>query len=168
MLYSEKWWVLHWCHQIKAGHLSGRFCIRWEQQLSYWAQLVIISTSEFGMVDKEPEKVMTKCESRLVEFLFSSLSVIEWFWAQEWIECCLKCGWVSTALHLLSVLHWLSSADSSKKLIYWLSVKCHLKMQSSNRRGKRWFCILIMAITMCSCTELIQLCLWLLLKMFYF
>lgn len=38
---------------------------------------MIISTSEFGMVDKEPEKVMTKCESRLVEFLFSSLSVIE-------------------------------------------------------------------------------------------
>lgn len=139
------------------------------QMRSYWAQLVIISTSEFGMVDKEPEKVMTKCESRLVGFLSSSLSVIEWFWAQEWIECCLKCGWVSADLHLLSALCWLSSADSSKKLIYWLSMKYHLKIQSSKRKVKRWFYIIIsLAITMCNCTELIQLSLLLLLKMLYF
>lgn len=137
------------------------------QMRSYWAQLAIISISEFGMVDEEPENMMTICESSLVGFLFSSLSVIEWFWAWEWIECCLKCGWVSTALHLLSALHWLSSADSSKKLVYWLSMKYHLKMQSSNRRVKRWFYIIIsLAITVCSCTELIQLSLLLLLRRF--
>lgn len=107
------------------------------QMRSYWAQLVIISTSEFAMVDKEREKVMRKYENGLVGFLFLSLSVIVWFWAQEWIECCLKCGWVSTALHLLSALRWLSSDDSSKKLFYWLAMKYHLKMQSSNRRVKK-------------------------------
>lgn len=37
---------------------------------SYWAQLVIICTSEVEMADKEPENVMKICESRLVGSLF--------------------------------------------------------------------------------------------------
>lgn len=138
---------------------------------SNWAQLVIICTSEVGMADKEPENVMKVCESRLVGFFISSLSVVvrmilgsemNWVLPEEWLS--------QYSYQLpLSALHRIRGADRSKKLVYWLPMKYDLNMQSSNRRGKRWFYIIISrAIAVCNCTGLIQLSLLLLLLKFGF
>lgn len=140
------------------------------QMRCYWAQLAIISTSEFGTVGKGTWRSDDKMWKQVggIPFFISQCNrmilgprmnrVLPEVWLSQYSS------------HLLSVLCWLSSADSSKKLIYWLSMEYHLKIQSSHRRVKRWFYIIIisLAITMCSCTELIQFSLLLLLKMFYF
>lgn len=133
---------------------------------SYWAQLVIICTSELGMADKEPENVMKICESRLVGFLISSLSIIERFWAQKLIECFVTSGRASTAINSLSRCCIDSIVLTAVEYLFidcqWsMTWKCSLQ---TVRGGKRWFYIIVgLAITMCSCAELIQLSLLLLL-----
>lgn len=86
---------------------------------------MIISTSEVGMSDKEPENMMKICESRLVRFLISSLSVIVRTILGSEINWVLPEEWLSQYSYQLplSALHQLRSADSGKKLVYWLSMK---------------------------------------------
>lgn len=127
---------------------------------------MIICTSELGTADKEPENVMKICESRLAGFLISPLSIIERFWAQKWIECCLTSSWVSTTINSLSRCCINSIALTAVKYLF---IDCQWSMTwicslQTVRGGKRWFYIIIgLAITMRSCTELIQLSLLLLL-----
>ena len=137
---------------------------------SYWAQLVIICTSEVGMADKEPENVMKICESRLVGFLIFSLSLtvrmilgseMNWVLPEEWLSQysyqlsprCIGSIVLTAVKNLFIDCQWSMT---------WI---CSLQIF---RRGKRWFYIIIgLAITVCSCTELIQLPLLLFLKVFF-
>lgn len=130
---------------------------------SYWAQVVIICISEGEMASREPGKAMKICEIRLVGSLFH-VSVTERFWALKWIECFLKSGWVSTAINSLSQ-HCIGSAVlTAVKNVFidcqWsMTWICSLQTEEEKRQ---FYFIIGLAITTCSCTELIQLSLLLL------
>lgn len=138
-------------------------CVRWEKLLSSACDYLYIRSGNGWQGTWKHDENLWK---QVSGFLISSLSVIEWFWAQKWIECCLKRGWVSTAINSLSQRCIGSVVLTAVKNLF---IDCQWSMTwicslQTVRGGKRWFYIIIgLAITACSCTELIQLSLLLLL-----